>query len=142
MAQYWRTQLRYATRGFASAATNHTRRTGGTIRLDSRAKPAERHGYVAEGLRPTRRIELFPEHGRERSLTNDELVRLGGALRVAATRGLPPDAKRRGYQERRHGKRKASAPRLTPAHSYAIAATQISSAAYSSLQIVLARWTA
>jgi len=38
---------------------------------------------------PTLGIEKFPEHRRERFLTNDELARLGDALRLAETKGIP-----------------------------------------------------
>ena len=56
-----------------------------------------RRGHVPEGLNPARGIERFPEEGRERFLSQEELGRLGEALREAETTGLPwvpkPDAK-------------------------------------------------
>jgi integrase len=48
-----------------------------------------RAGYVPEGFNPARGIEKFPERSRERFLTSDELARLGDALRLAETTGLP-----------------------------------------------------
>lgn len=50
---------------------------------------AARHGLVPEGCNPIRGLERFRETGRERYLTNDELGRLGDALRLGETRGLP-----------------------------------------------------
>jgi integrase len=41
------------------------------------------------GLDPARGIEQYPEKGRERLLTTDELSRLGDAIREAETVGLP-----------------------------------------------------
>jgi integrase len=48
-----------------------------------------RSGIVAEGMNPSRRIDQFKEHRRERFLTGAELVRLGAAIREAEIRGLP-----------------------------------------------------
>lgn len=49
---------------------------------------------VPETFNPTRGIEMFAEQGRERFLKNDELARLGEALRVGETVGLPwPESK-------------------------------------------------
>jgi integrase len=50
---------------------------------------AAKAGYVPEGYNPARGIEKFPECSRERFLTSDELARLGDALRLAETTGLP-----------------------------------------------------
>src|SRR5262249_13732715 len=41
------------------------------------------------GFNPTRAIEKYPERGRERYLTTDELGRLSDAIREAETSGLP-----------------------------------------------------
>jgi integrase len=41
------------------------------------------------GFNPARGIEQYPEKGRERFLTAEELTRLGVAVREAETRGLP-----------------------------------------------------
>lgn len=49
-------------------------------------------GIVPDGFNPARRIERYREQGRERFLTADELTRLGDALRLAETDGLPWDA--------------------------------------------------
>ncbi len=46
-------------------------------------------GLVPEGYNPARGIERYPEEGRERFLTTDELERLGAAIRAAETIGLP-----------------------------------------------------
>jgi len=50
---------------------------------------AEAHHVVPEGFNPARRIPKFPESARERFLTNEELDRLGAALREAETVGIP-----------------------------------------------------
>jgi integrase len=49
---------------------------------------ASKH-VVPEGFNPVRGVVRFPESGRERYLTSEELDRLGGALREAETVGLP-----------------------------------------------------
>lgn len=46
-------------------------------------------GAVPEGYNPARGIEKFREGRRERYLSNDEMQRLGAALRQAETAGLP-----------------------------------------------------
>jgi integrase len=50
---------------------------------------AGRIGAVPEGTNPTRKIDKFKEHRRERFLTGEELERLGKAIREAETRGVP-----------------------------------------------------
>jgi integrase len=50
---------------------------------------ASRHDMLPEGHNPTRGIELYPEHKRERFLTSEELERLGTTLKQAETTGLP-----------------------------------------------------
>lgn len=50
---------------------------------------ASRTGLVPEGMSPSRRIDKFKEHRRERFLTTDEIERLGAALREAETNGIP-----------------------------------------------------
>jgi len=50
---------------------------------------AEAHHLVSEGFNPARKIPKFPEPGRERFLTNEELDRLGATLREAETVGIP-----------------------------------------------------
>lgn len=50
---------------------------------------AEQRGHVPEGCNPARRIEKYPEQGRERFLTVEELRRLGDAIREAESEGIP-----------------------------------------------------
>jgi integrase len=47
------------------------------------------HGFVPEGMNPTRGVEKYDEEGRERLLSGAELVKLGEAIRLAETNGLP-----------------------------------------------------
>ena len=49
---------------------------------------ASKH-IVPEGFNPARGIQRFPESGRERYLTGEELDRLGAALREGERTGLP-----------------------------------------------------
>lgn len=49
---------------------------------------AAKRGFVPEGFNPVRGIEKYPEDGRERFLSTDELVRLGAAIRKAETAGI------------------------------------------------------
>jgi integrase len=44
---------------------------------------------ILQGFNPARGIERYPEKGRERFLTADELTRLGDAVREGETAGLP-----------------------------------------------------
>jgi integrase len=69
------------------------------------------HRLTPEGFNPTKGIRKFPEEGRERFLSSDELQRLGGALREAETKGLPwqadptkPKAKHLAREEHRRTK--------------------------------------
>ncbi|MEX0953632.1 MAG: site-specific integrase [Rhizobiaceae bacterium] len=48
-----------------------------------------RHGLVPEGYNPARGVERFREAGRERYLSVEELERLGAAIRLAETSGIP-----------------------------------------------------
>jgi integrase len=50
---------------------------------------AAKRKLVRDGFNPARGIEKYPEKGRERFLTSDELGRLGDAIREAETIGLP-----------------------------------------------------
>jgi integrase len=50
---------------------------------------AARRKVVPSGMNPTRGIDKYPEKGRERYLTTEELARLGEAIREAETVGLP-----------------------------------------------------
>ena len=71
------------------AAANHTLAVIGSM-----YGFGQRRGYVPEGCNPATRIEKYPESGRERYLSTDELARLGAALHEAETTGLPwePDS--------------------------------------------------
>lgn len=46
-------------------------------------------GELPDGFKPAKNITRFREQGRERFLSNEELARLGEALREAETSGLP-----------------------------------------------------
>lgn len=48
-----------------------------------------KHGLVPEDMNPARGIERYKEEGRERYLSVEELERLGAAIRVAETTGIP-----------------------------------------------------
>jgi integrase len=50
-----------------------------------------KHGLVPEGINPARGVEKYPEDGRERFLSTDELVRLGAAIRKAEKEGIAWD---------------------------------------------------
>jgi integrase len=50
---------------------------------------AENVGLVPEGTNPAQRIEKYREHKRERFLSVAELERLGAAIRLAETDGVP-----------------------------------------------------
>jgi integrase len=50
---------------------------------------AAARGLVPEGHNPARGVERYPEKGRERFLTTEELTRLGAALADGETIGLP-----------------------------------------------------
>ena len=53
---------------------------------------AEKRGLLPAGhVNPARGIDKFPETGRERFLTTEELERLGSAIREAETVGVPWD---------------------------------------------------
>ncbi len=58
---------------------------------------AGKHGLLPEAFNPARGVEKFREEPHERYLTTEELSRLGNALRIAETAGLPwprkPDRK-------------------------------------------------
>ncbi|QPC95277.1 tyrosine-type recombinase/integrase [Mesorhizobium sp. INR15] len=48
-----------------------------------------KRGYMPEGMNPAARIDRNKEEARERYLTDDEMARLGDALREAETVGIP-----------------------------------------------------
>lgn len=47
------------------------------------------HGFVPEAMNPARGVEKYDEDARQRLLSGAELVRLGEAIRLAETTGLP-----------------------------------------------------
>ena len=83
---------------------------------------AGKHDLVPQGFNPARGIEKYPEQGRERFLTSEELGRLGDAIREGETDGLPyvvdqtkPKAKHAPKEENRRtviGPHAAAAMRL------------------------------
>ena len=50
---------------------------------------AGKHGFVPEGYNPAKAVERYRESARERYLTEEELQRLGAAIREAETDGIP-----------------------------------------------------
>lgn len=50
---------------------------------------AGKRGLLPDGMNPAKGIERYREQGRERFLTSGELARLGEALRLGETEGLP-----------------------------------------------------
>jgi integrase len=50
---------------------------------------AEKQGLTPENYNPARKIEKFPEERRERFLNSEEIERLGIAIRVGETTGIP-----------------------------------------------------
>jgi integrase len=50
---------------------------------------ARKRKFVPDGFNPVRGIDKYPEKGRERFLSGQELARLGGAIREAETIGIP-----------------------------------------------------
>jgi integrase len=65
---------------------------------------AGRHGHVPDSFNPARGIEKFREKERERYLSADELGRLGHALRLGETEGLPWSRAMAGVV-RKHGRK-------------------------------------
>lgn len=78
----------------------------------------ERSGLYA-GANPARGIELYAERGRERFLSVEEMGRLGQALRVAETVGLPPAPEHR--YRRRTSRTGSYGGGIEPASPYAVA---------------------
>lgn len=84
---------------------------------------------IAEGLLPTKAnptegIEFYPEADRERFLTIEEFERLGRALHLAETVGLPPAPQHRSKPKKqdklKHRPKSADTP--IPANPFAVAA--------------------
>ena len=59
------------------------------------------NGYVSEAFNPARAVKRFKEQGRQRYLSDEELARLGSALVLAETEGLPWTIKATG-DKRKH----------------------------------------
>jgi integrase len=80
---------------------------------------AGKHNLVPEGFNPARGIEKFREQAHERYLTSEELARLGDALRLAETVGLPwprkPDRKPSRHDRRPENQRSVFSPYDTAA---------------------------
>jgi len=79
-------------------------------------------GLVPEGHNPARKIERYREEGRERFLTSDELSRLGDALRLAETDGLPWDVDESSPKAKHLVKPESRRARLDP---FAVAAIRL-----------------
>jgi integrase len=82
-----------------------------------------RRGLFA-GPNPARHIERYPENPRERFLSVEELARIGQAMRVAETLGLPsaPEHRPRRTAPKRERNPGMFAERLEPANPIAVAA--------------------
>ncbi len=109
-----------ATAGRAARTTKPTaNRT--VAMLGSFFQWCERHGYRARNTNPTRGLERHREEDRERYLTEDEISRLGAALIVAESVGLPPSTrlKEKGTKAKHRPK---SADRPIPADPFAVGA--------------------
>lgn len=83
----------------------------------------EKQGLRAPHSNPCRNVTMYPEHQRERFLTVEEMSRLGQALRVAETAGLPPAPEHRykrkgGTETEKH--RPGNADDRTPANPFAV----------------------
>lgn len=83
----------------------------------------EKQGFRAPHSNPCRNVTLYPEHQRERFLTVEEMARLGHALKLAETVGLPPAPEHRykrkgGAETDKH--RPDNADERTPANPFAV----------------------
>ncbi len=83
---------------------------------------AARRDEVVFGDNPAKGIERFHEKGRERFLTTDELNRLGDALRLAETQGLPFDVDETKEKAKHAPKAENRRVKLDP---YAVAAIRL-----------------
>lgn len=88
--------------------------------LGSMYSYAGKHGLAPEGHNPARGIERFKEEGRERFLSTAELERLGAALRLAETDGIPWQI--RDKKQLKHVPKAIQANRLDP---HAVAALRL-----------------
>src|SRR5262249_3922144 len=82
---------------------------------------AGRRKMLPLGFNPARGIEQYPEKGRERYLTGDELARLGDAVREAETAGLPYEIDE-GKPTAKHAPKKAHRRTKIGPHAAAAAA--------------------
>lgn len=84
-------------------------------------------GATTSKENPTKGVEFYPEEGRERFLTKDEFGRLGAALAIAESVGLPPAPEHRKKPKllanQKHRPKGADIP--TPANPFAIAAIRL-----------------
>ena len=99
---------------------------------------AARRDEVGAGSNPCKGIERYPEQGRERFLTSDELARLGAALAEGETIGLPwtVDARKPGAK---HAPKESN--RRTLQDPYAVAAIRLLILTGARLREILhARW--
>jgi len=97
---------------------------------------AEVRGLGAPNQNPTLGVERYPEHSRERMLSDQDYAALGDALRRAEREGLPVPEKLRGRSRGMSNKRRASLtgrkrrpyrrtappPAVSPANPFAVAA--------------------
>jgi integrase len=83
----------------------------------------ELHGHRSRHSNPAPDVEPYAEHARERFLSGEEMARLGAALTLAETVGVPPAPSRR--RKPKKGKtakhRPKSADTVRPANPFAIA---------------------
>lgn len=83
---------------------------------------AENRGLAPEGYNPARKIERYREEARERFLTFEEIFRLGEALKLAETEGLPWDANEDGIKAKHLAKPENRRSQLDP---FAVAALRL-----------------
>jgi integrase len=83
---------------------------------------AARRDEVRAEDNPAKGIERYKEQGKERFLTSEELARLGEALSVAATSGLPWDADESGPKSKHLAKEENRRTKLDP---FAVAAVRL-----------------
>ena len=78
---------------------------------------------LVSGKNPAKDTDWFPEQGRERFLSVAEMARLGQALRVAETVGLPPAPEHRKASSRKRARNAGMfSSELQPANPVAVAA--------------------
>jgi integrase len=82
---------------------------------------AIQRGELPDGTNPTRGVAPFQERAKEKYLTPDEVARLGSALKMAETVGLPADPVRTSLAAKRRPNGKVNV-KVAPANPYAVAA--------------------